>query len=260
MRCTQQDAELQAWFDGELEPSQARRVQHHVAECPACQRRLQLLEALRAALQARSAAHRAPPHVHDRLRKQLWEFEQRRRRWGTTVVAMAAVALLSVLASLYWWLPRQEPAALMTELTTAHAALVRNELALAYLSADAAAIQRWLGEQLPFQPFVPRVEAPGFRVLGARTLVLARQAAAAISFRRASHLYSLVSFPDPGTIPKVGDMIELEGSRVRIVRQGGYTLVLWLAQGLVYAMISDDDRDELLEYAALCVRQMRPPT
>jgi anti-sigma factor RsiW len=43
-------------------------------------------------------------------------------------------------------------------------------------------------------------------------------------------------------------------------RQGGYTLVLWLAQGLVYAMISDDDRDELLEYAALCVRQMRRPT
>jgi anti-sigma factor RsiW len=43
-------------------------------------------------------------------------------------------------------------------------------------------------------------------------------------------------------------------------RQGAYTLALWLAQGLVYAMISDDDRDELLEYAALCVRQMRRPT
>jgi hypothetical protein len=25
-------------------------------------------------------------------------------------------------------------------------------------------------------------------------------------------------------------------------------------------MISDDDRDELLEYTALCVRQMRSPT
>jgi len=260
MRCTQQDAELQAWFDGELEPSQARRVQHHVAECPACQRRLQLLETLSAALQARATAYRAPLHVHDRLRRGLREVEQRRRRWGTTVVAMAAVALLSALASLYWWLPRQESAALMTELTTAHAALVRNELALAYLSADVAAIQRWLGEHLPFQPFVPRVEAADFHVLGARTLVLARQAAAAISFRRAGHLYSLLSFPDPGTIPDGGDMIELEGSRVRIVQQGGYTLVLWSVQGLAYAMISDDDRDELLEYAATCVRQMRPPT
>jgi anti-sigma factor RsiW len=97
-------------------------------------------------------------------------------------------------------------------------------------------------------------------VLGARTLVLARQAAAAISFRRAGHLYSLLSFPDPGTIPDGGGMIELEGSRVRIVQQGGYTLVLWSVQGLAYAMISDDDRDELLEYAATCVRQMRPPT
>jgi anti-sigma factor RsiW len=260
MRCTQQEAELQAWFDGELEPPQARRVQHHLAECPACQRRLQRWEALRAALQARSAAHRAPPDVHDQIRRRLREVEQRRRRWGTTVVAMAAVALLCALASVSWWLPRQEPAALMTELTTAHAALVRNELTLAYLSADAAAIQRWLGEHLPFQPFVPRVEASEFRVLGARTLVLARQAAAVISLRRASHLYSLMSFPDPGTIPEVGDMLELEGSQGRMVQQGGYTLVLWSVQGFMYAMISDDDRDELLEYAALCVRQMRPPT
>jgi anti-sigma factor RsiW len=260
MRCTQQEAELHAWFDGELEPSQAQRVQHHVAACPACQRRLQRWEALRAALQARSAAHRAPPHVHDRLRRHLREVEHRRRRWRTAVVAMAAVALLSALASVSWWLPRQEAAALMTELTAAHAALVRHELTLAYLSADAAAIQRWLGEHLPFQPFVPRVEASDFRVLGARTLVLARQAAAVISLRRASHLYSLISFPAPGTLPEVGDMIDLEGSQGRIGQQGDYTLVLWSVQGLVYAMISDDDRDELLEYAALCARQMRPPT
>jgi anti-sigma factor RsiW len=260
MSCTQPDTELQAWFDGELEPSQAQRVQQHVAECPACQRRLQCLETLRAALQARTAAHRAPADVHDRLRRHLRAVEQRRRRWGTTRVAMAAVALLSALASMYWWLPRQEPAALVTELTTAHAALVRNELALAYLSTDTAAIQRWLGEHLPFQPFVPRAEAADFHVLGAHTLVLARQAAAAISLRRTTHLYSLVSFRDRGTIPEVGDMRELEGTQVRIVQQGGYTLVLWLAQGLVYAMISDDDQDELLEYAALCVRQMHPPT
>jgi anti-sigma factor RsiW len=260
MRCTQQEAELHAWFDGELEPSQAQRVQHHVAACPACQRRLQRWEAVRTALQARSAAHRAPPHVHDRLRRHLREVEHRRRRWRTAVVAMAAVALLSALASVSWWLPRQEAAALMTELTAAHAALVRHELTLAYLSADAAAIQRWLGEHLPFQPFVPRVEASDFRVLGARTLVLARQAAAVISLRRASHLYSLISFPAPGTLPEVGDMIDLEGSQGRIGQQGGYTLVLWSVQGLVYAMISDDDRDELLEYAALCARQMRPPT
>jgi anti-sigma factor RsiW len=260
MRCAQSDAELQTWFDGELAPAQARRVQHHVAECPVCQRRLQELETLRAALQARSAAHRAPPHVHDRLRRHLREVEQRRRRWRTTVVALAAVALLSALASLPWWLPRQEPAALLTELTTAHAALVRNELALAYLSADADALQRWLGEHLPFQPFVPRVEAADFRVLGARTLVLARQAASVISMRRASHLYSLLSFPEPGPLPEVGDRRELEGRQVRIVQQGGYTLVLWSAQSLVYALISDDDGDELLEYAALCLRQLRPPT
>ncbi len=57
-----------------------------------------------------------------------------------------------------------------------------------------------------------------------------------------------------------GKGLSWRGARSGSVLQGGYTLVLWSVQGLVYAMISDDDRDELLEYAALCVRQMRPPT
>ena len=40
---------------------QARRVQHHVAACPACQHRLQCLEALRAALLQARAPPTAPP-------------------------------------------------------------------------------------------------------------------------------------------------------------------------------------------------------
>jgi hypothetical protein len=117
-----------------------------------------------------------------------------------------------------------------------------------------------LGEQLPFRPFVPRVEETGFRLLGTRTLVLAGRAAAVIGFSSAGHLYSLVSLPDPGNILDGGEPVALEGHPVRVVQQEYYTLVLWSVRELVYVMIADDDRDELLEYAALCVQQMRPST
>ena len=260
MMCPLPDGDLQAWFDGELEPAQARRVQHHVAGCPVCQRRLQLWADLRAALRAQAASSHVPAHLHERITSHLRQRERRRRLSSTAVAALAAIACLSVLVGVYWRFTSQEPSSIVSELVHVHAALARGKLSLTYPSADAAAIQRWLGEQLPFRPFVPRVEEAGFRLLGTRTLVLAGRAAAVISFSRAGHLYSLVSLPDPGTILDGGEPVALEGHPVRVVRQEDYTLVLWSVRELVYVMIADDDRDELLEYAALCVQQMRPST
>ena len=260
MMCPLPDGDLQAWFDGELEPAQAWRVQHHVAACPACQRRLQLWADLRAALRAQAASSHAPAHLHERITSHLRQCQQSRPRSSTAVAALAAIACLSVLVGVYWRFTSQEPSSILSELVHAHAALARGKISLTYPSADATAIQRWLGEQLPFRPFVPRVEEAGFRLLGTRTLAFAGRAAAVIGFSRAGHLYSLVSLPDPGNILDGGEPVALEGHPVRVVQQGDYALVLWSVRELVYVTIADDDREELLEYAAHCVQQMRPST
>jgi anti-sigma factor (TIGR02949 family) len=101
MRCPLPHADLHAWFDGALEPSQARRVQHHVAGCPACQRRLQLWTAIQAMLRAQAATHPAPPHVQEQIGRRLRQLERRRRRWWTAVAALAVVACLSILTAVY---------------------------------------------------------------------------------------------------------------------------------------------------------------
>jgi anti-sigma factor RsiW len=260
MMCPLPDGDLQAWVDGELEPAQAWRVQHHVAACPACQCRLQRWADLRTALRAQAASSHAPAHLRERITSHLRQRERKRYLSSTAVAALAAIACLSVLVGVYWRFMSQEPSSILSELVQAHAALAGGKISLTYPSADAAAIQRWLGEQLPFRPFVPRVTEAGFRLLGARTLDLAGRAAAVIGFSRAGHLYSLVSLPDPGTILDSGEPVALEGHPVRVVQQEDYTLALWSVRDLVYVMIADDDRDELLEYVALCVQQMRPPT
>jgi anti-sigma factor RsiW len=260
MTCPLPDGDLQAWFDGELEPAHAQRVQHHVVGCPACQCCLKLWVDLRAALRAQTASSHVPTYLHERLTSHLRQRERRRRLSSTVVAALAATACLSVLVGVYWRFASPEPSAILSELVGAHAALARGKLSLTYPSANAAAIQRWLWQRLPFCPFVPRIAEAGFRLLGTRTLVLRGHAAAVISFSRAGHLYSLVSLPALGTILDGGEPVALEGHPVRVVRQAEYTLVLWSVRQLVYVMIADDDRDELLEYAALCVQQMSPPT
>jgi anti-sigma factor RsiW len=102
MTCPLPHTDLHAWFDGALEPSQARPVQHHVAGCPACQRHLQLWTDIQAVLRAQAAIHHAPPHVHEQIERRLRQLERRRRRWWTAVAALAVVACLSILTAVYW--------------------------------------------------------------------------------------------------------------------------------------------------------------
>ena len=40
----------------------------------------------------------------------------------------------------------------------------------------------------------------------------------------------------------------------------GFQLMLWSEHGLLYAMVSDEEVEETLEYARLCAQQMRTPT
>jgi len=127
------------------------------------------------------------------------------------------------------------------------------------VAADATAIQHRLHTHLSFRPIVPQVEQAGFRLRGAGTLTLMNRTAAAISFGREGRLYSLLSLPAWADLPHLGKRVEMGEISFHIFRQQGYTFVLWVAQGLLYVLVAAEDEDELLEYAALCARQMRTP-
>jgi anti-sigma factor RsiW len=259
MTCPERDADLQAFFDNELDPSQLARFRDHVAGCPLCQRRLQELEALRAELRAPAAAE-APAHLKAQLQERLRQLERRRRLQWNAVVVIAVAMLLSVLAGLYWQLPHHEGSALVAELARAHEAVVSGKAPLVYPSADADLIRRWLGERLPFRPFVPQGALDDYHLEGAQPLSVSDQEGTLLLFGKAGRKASLVSLPDRGKIGTAGRQVAMKGIEFSIFRQGAYTLVLWSNQGILYAMVSDDDVQELLEYAHLCVLQMHAPT
>jgi anti-sigma factor RsiW len=144
-------------------------------------------------------------------------------------------------------------------LASAHARTVRDESPLALRATDAGAVQRWLEGQLSFRPILPRAAWGGFLLLGARTLSLPDGAAALMLFGRGDRRVSLVSLPGPAELPSGGRSVDADGVRFRIFIHGRYTLVLWMEQGLLHAMISDEEPDETLEYARLCAQQMRSP-
>ena len=65
------EAQLDAYLDGELEPSDARELESHLAQCPACTRFLDGRLALRSAIKARIPALQAPKPLEEKVRSRL---------------------------------------------------------------------------------------------------------------------------------------------------------------------------------------------
>jgi anti-sigma factor RsiW len=106
MRCTDIREDLTAFRDGELEVTDARRVQQHVSECPACTTELREIEKTTDLL--RQSLAELPvlrPGLETRLRAHLAEAERRparswwNRLWRPAIVAGLATAGVLVMAS-----------------------------------------------------------------------------------------------------------------------------------------------------------------
>jgi anti-sigma factor (TIGR02949 family) len=260
MRCAQPDADLQAFLDGELHAATAADFRQHVASCPSCQSRLQFFQQVRAELRADTAPYKAPAYLAARVERSLHLLARRRRLAWTTAMAMIAVALLISTTAVYRIYTDQATPALVPEIISVHAATVSGDIALTLLSADVGMVRQWLEQRLPFRPVIPRAAWGGFQLLGARTLSLSGQPAALLHFGRDDRRVSLVNLRDRRHLAGFSTRVELDGINFWIVIQGEYTLVLWSEHGQLYAMVSDDDVDESLEYARLCAQQVRAPT
>jgi anti-sigma factor (TIGR02949 family) len=260
MRCTQRDSDLQAFLDGELNPSQALDFQRHVAGCRSCQSRLQFFQDMRSHLRSQQAAHKAPPYLQEQLGKRLRRLERRRRFLWKAAAATLASALMIGMSGIYWLYTDDAMPRLLGEIVNAHAAIVHGEMVLAFVSTDPETVRRWLDQRLHFRPVIPHAGWGGFQLLGARTLLLSGQEGALLLFGSGDRQVSLVSLPDRTHPTNFSKKVEMDGISFWLFMQGVYTLILWSENGLLHTMVSDEDIEESLEYARLCAQQMRSPT
>jgi anti-sigma factor (TIGR02949 family) len=260
MNCAEREADLQAFLDGELEPSEALMFQQHVEKCPSCQSRLQFFQELRAQLRTHAAAYRAPKSLKEHLGSRLRRAQRRRRHLWHAVVAVIAIALLVGVGGIVWMATDQTMPPLLTELIAAHEAIIHGQATLSLSSDDIGTVRRWFSDRLSFRPRIPAAEWEGFHLLGARILALSDHEGAFLLFGRDDHRVSLVSLPNLSHLPRFSKQVKLDGITFWLSIQGVYTIILWSEEGVLSAMVSDEDVEESLEYARLCAQQMRLPT
>lgn len=103
MNCREVTTRLDDWLDGQLSADEAKRIAHHVDECPLCEAEMSREAALRAALRTLPVPY-PPPGFSDRVLAQA----VRKPRVQRTGLAIAASLVLGLAVGLVISLPQQE--------------------------------------------------------------------------------------------------------------------------------------------------------
>jgi anti-sigma factor RsiW len=239
---------VQAELDGELDAAQAAALEAHRADCPICQAAQQQLQRARA-LVREDLYEALPDDVRARVMARLRQAAPppapaQRRRWswdwlggpsigfGLGAACAAAIALLLVL-------PERND--LVGAIVADHIRALQPGHLEDVVSTDQHTVKPWFDGRIDFAPPVKDFAAEGFPLRGGRLDYLDGRPVAALVYQRDKHIIDLYIWPGSGAGPRlIGD-----------TTIQGYNVVHWTADGMNFWAVSDVERNQLNDFAAL---------
>ena len=240
---------VQAELDGELDAAQAAALAVHRGECPICQAAQAELLRTRTLLRAEPYVP-TPDDVRGRVMARLREVEPnvaspvpspaRRWRWvfpslggfGIGAVCAAALAFLVVL-------PQRDD--LAGAVVADHIRALQPGHLEDVVSSDQHTVKPWFDGRIDFAPPVRDFAGEGFPLKGGRLDYLDGRPVAALVYQRDKHIIDLYVWPQSGVPlhPVVDTTIQ------------GYNVVHWTGDGMNFWAVSDVERSQLDDFAAL---------
>ena len=235
--CASMHLLVQADHDGELDAAEAARVAAHLQTCPACTAQAAALRRLSAQLraelrpvvlplrlQATAARLAAPPRLAP------WRMMQRQAPGFAVGLALAACLALVVV-------PRR-PADLADEAVTAHIRALQPGHLIDVISTDKHTVKPWFNGRLDYSPPVQDFTGVGFPLRGGRLDYFAGRPVAVLIYGRAKHVIDVTVWPGAAAPARDGTT-------------NGYNYLSWSRDGMVFWAVSDLNKTELREFAAL---------
>ena len=239
---------VQAELDGELGAAEAAALEAHRVGCPICQQaQAELLrtrallrtepyetvpDAVRARVMARLRLPETPAPA--RAPASRWHWEWLRAPgigFGLGAACAAAVALLLVVP---------ERNGLTEQVIASHIRALQPGHLQDVVSTDQHTVKPWFDGRLDFAPPVRDFAAEGFPLKGGRLDYLDNRPVAALVYQRDRHIIDLYVWPSAASVRLPGD-----------TTVQGYNVAHWTADGMNFWAVSDVERNQLVEFAAL---------
>jgi len=245
MDCAEIRDQIGAFRDGELAPARAERVARHMAECPACARRADALDALGRRLKDPSVVFAPPAELVSRIRSAAAGQARERdapRRLLVPAYWLALAAAAGIVAGSLAVLRRERSVraeALAAELAGDQVRSMLPGRLVDVPSSDRHNVKPWFAGKVSFSPPVPDLSPEGFPLVGGRVDVLAGREAAALVYSRRRHMINVYVCSAAGA---PGDASALAN---------GFHIRHWNGGGMAFWAVSDLAAEELDSFVAL---------
>jgi anti-sigma factor RsiW len=215
------DLQLQAYLDGELEPSAVSVFERRLAEDDVLRARYATLLSLRQSLRALPPLT-MPKGLQDRVTSRIegGQTPARARSWRALVAAAIVGAVLggAVMVSVGHYRTRED---LVSQVVASHVRGLLASQPFDVASSDRHTVKPWFSERIPESPPVVDLAEQGFVLSGGRIDVINGAPVATLVYRHATHVVSLMMLPAGQPAPSG----ERSGYRVRSWTDGRFTYV-----------------------------------
>ncbi len=247
MTCTDIQAAIHGYIDGELDAVRNLEIERHLQQCAVCTQAYEADQALRRVISGSAPYFHASAELRKRLQSSVRRVSDSSPHFGAVpwfrLSLAASVAMVAILA----WLLVPRPHGVDAEQLVAQAVVSNHVRSLMVdhvadvMSSDQHTVKPWFTGKLDFSPLVNDLAKEGFPLVGGRLDYLENRPVAALVYQRQNHLINLFIWPAPD---------DTHVNPRALMRQG-YHLFHWSKSGMTYWAISDLNETELQEFVRL---------
>lgn len=249
MKCKENQKYLDAYVDGELEPSRMIEVEAHLESCDGCQSLVLVKRRLIAELSGFRNIQ-APDNLRKRI-ENLRGGRHRLRNWIAVAVPLAAAAsFLLIMLNGTRSAPNDEKAAeVVSDLVARHSI----ELPMEVKGPDPVQAASWFRGKVDFPVRAPSLNVQQASFEGARLSNVREHQAAHMTYNVEGHRVTLMIFHRQNTLLDGGRHVRIDNRDILLGRRNGFNVAVLLDGDMAYALSSDLSQDRLLNV----VRQMK---
>jgi anti-sigma factor RsiW len=237
MSCAAWAGKLDAYFDGELPPEEARAFAEHLRGCAACSAQGLSLVQQKRAVQSAGMKFTPDPAFRSRIQKSIAPQPFWKKRW--LPVALAGLTALLIVGAFFVNRGRGEQQ-LLSELVDQHVSTLASPNPVDVISTDRHTVKPWFEGKIPFTFNVPELKETPFTLVGGRVSYLGQSPGAELIFRVAKHQISVFIFREQGLAATPANANALS-----------FQVRTWSHNGLRYFAVTDAGGDDLDRLTAL---------
>src|SRR3989475_2139460 len=247
MTCTDIQAAIHGYLDGELDAVRNLEVEQHLQHCAVCSQTYKADQTLQGAIKIGSQYYRAPAHLRKRIQSSIRQGDKSERvvpampwRWLAAAASVAVVVVLAwALVPSRYGLDAEQLVA--QEVVSSHVRSLMVDHVADVMSSDQHTVKPWFTGKLDFSPPVHNLAKEGFPLVGGRLDYLENRAVAALVYQRQNHFINLFIWPSSRD----------SNVNTKAMARQGYHLFHWSKSVMTYWAISDLNETALQEFVRL---------